>query len=497
MNDESIQVYLPPIVVAAACSSERQEKQDVNKLTTDIDTFVGGAVERQKIPGMTILATRNDSIIYSRAFGVRSLDTNEPMKITNVFHWASVSKTFVATAIMQLREEGKISLDEKITTYLPYFRQKDAFYKDITIRQMLNHTSGIGDVEDYEWDKPQHDDGALERFVRSVADDKMLFAPGTDFSYSNTAFETLGDVIAKVSGMSFEDYMRKNIFDPLEMNTSSFFYNEIPDSLRVNGHVWVAKPMTSDVYPYNRMHAPSSTLNSNVVEMSHYALAHLNRGEYKGNRILSDSSYNLLWTNSVNLEGKAKVGISWFIEDRHGVKMVSHSGGDTGFRSYFLLVPEKNIAVMMVSNYEAFRPIDFAYGVLDIILGEEPVAATRPIGLEFAEIMKEQGIEKAKEFYRMTSNDSTRRQYYRWDEDAFGHAGYTLLDKNMFNEAIELFKFNLEQFPTSGHAYAHLANAYLKAGNNDLAKLNFTRAAELVPDEEYYKEMLAKLSGKK
>ena len=485
------------LIITAACSSEGQQKQDVNKLTTEIDKYVGEAIERQKIPGMTILATRNDSIIYSRAFGVSSLDTSEPMKITNVFHWASVSKTFVATAIMQLREQGKINLDEKITTYLPYFKQKDAFYKDITLRQMLNHTSGIGDVEDYEWDKPQHDDAALERFVRSVADDKMLFAPGKDFSYSNTAFETLGDVIAKVSGVSFEDYMKRNIFEPLEMNASSFFYKDIPDSLRVSGHVWAMKPITSDVYPYNRMHAPSSTLNSNVVEMSHYAIAHLHRGEYKGKRILSDSSYNLLWTNSVNLEGKPKVGISWFMEDRHGVKTVSHSGGDTGFRSYFLLVPERNISVMMVSNYEAFRPIDFAYGVLDIILGEEPVTSTRQIGLEFAEIMKEQGIEKAKEFYRTTSSDSIQRRYYRWDEDAFGQAGYTLLDRNMFPEAIELFKFNLEQFPNSGQAYGHMANAYLRAGNNDLAKLNFTKAAELVPEEEYYKEELAKISRTK
>jgi hypothetical protein len=242
------------------------------------------------------------------------------------------------------------------------------------------------------------------------------------------------------------------------------------------------------------MHAPSSTLNSNVVEMSHYAIAHLHRGEYKGKRILSDSSYNLLWTNSVKLEGKPKVGISWFIEDRHGVKTVSHSGGDTGFRSYFLLVPERSIAVMMACNYEAFRPVDFAYGVLDIMLGEKPVTSTRAIGLEFAEVMKENGIESAKEFYKKTSSDSIQRQYYNWNEDSFSYAGYTALDMEKFAEAIELFKFNLEQFPNSGRAYGHLANAYLRAGDSDLAKVNFAKAAELTPEEEYYKEELAKLT---
>jgi CubicO group peptidase (beta-lactamase class C family) len=171
--------------------------------------------------------------------------------------------------------------------------------------------------------------------------DKMLFAPGKDMRYSNTAYEALGDVIAKVSGMSFETYVRKNILNPLEMCTTSFLYPEIPDSLRVNGHQWAGEPVVSKHYPYNRMHGPSSTLNSNVREMTHYGFAHLNRGVYKDKRILADSTYDLWWTNSVKMQGKSKIGLSWWLSERNGVELISHSGGDTGFRSLFLLVREK------------------------------------------------------------------------------------------------------------------------------------------------------------
>ena len=282
---------------------------------TKLNIYMQGIVDRQQIPGLTLAATRNDTVVYVGAFGFRNIDTKEPMKATYDFHWASVSKTFVATAIIQLVEKGKIKLDEKLITYLPYFKQKDDDYKLITIRQMLNHTSGIGDVEDYEWDKPQNDDGAPERFVRSLQNDKMLFKPGTDWSYSNTAYEILGVLITTVSGMPFESYVKENILAPLGMTNSSFIYPEIPDSLRVSGHLWAGKPIVSKIYPYNKIHAPSSTLNSNVLEMTHYAMANLHRGKYKNVQILADSSYNLLWTNSVNLKDKPAVGVSWFLNE--------------------------------------------------------------------------------------------------------------------------------------------------------------------------------------
>lgn len=464
-----------------------------------IDTYLQKVVDRQQIPGLTLAATRNDTTVYARAFGFRNVATHEPMKPSSIFHWASVSKTFVATAVMQLVEKGEIKLDEKVIAYIPYFKQKDENYKDITIRQMLNHTSGIGDVEDYEWDKPQNDEAAPERFVRSLENDNMLFGPGKDWSYSNTAFEILGVVITKVSGMPFEMYVKKNILKPLGMERSSFIYPEIPDSLRVMGHLWAAKPIVSKVYPYNKIHAPSSTLNSNVLEMTYYAMANLHHGKYKNIQILSDSSYNLLWTNSVNLKDKPAIGVSWFLNEHRGLKTVSHGGGDTGFRSFLLLVPEKNISVMVASNYELCRPGDIAHAILDLLLGEEPSEIKRQIGFAFAEMLTKEGIEKAKTFYKNANEDSTQHKYYLWKEDdgALTYPGYLLLHQGMLNEAFEVFKFNLEINPNSGNAYGHLGVAYARLGNTQLARLNLKKATELVPAEKYFEDQLKLLDEKK
>ena len=144
-----------------------------------------------------------------------SLKSTDAVTPRSLFHMASITKPFVATAVMQLVEKGRMRLDAPLTTYLPYFKMADPRAQTITIAQLLSHTSGMPDVYDYEWDKPQYDDGALERYVRSVQDRTLLFAPGERIQYSNMAYEILGDVVAKASGMTFEDYVRQNILEPL------------------------------------------------------------------------------------------------------------------------------------------------------------------------------------------------------------------------------------------------------------------------------------------
>ena len=181
-----------------------------------------------------------------------------------------------------------------------------------------------------------------------MATDEMLWAPGDGWRYSNKAFDALGDLIAKVSGSSFEEYVQTHILDPIGMQESSFIHPEIDEGLRTSGHVGVPARV-SDVYPYNRRHAPSSTLNSSVVQMVDWMLVNLGRGELKGRRILRPESYDLLWTDTTTAD--ARVGLSWFLSDYEGHSVVSHGGGDTGFRSYILLMPDDGIGVVIASNW--------------------------------------------------------------------------------------------------------------------------------------------------
>jgi CubicO group peptidase (beta-lactamase class C family) len=180
-----------------------QSNQDLKAiLEAKLQPFVQHVVASFGVAGLAIGIVKSGELVYTQGFGLRNLGTQEPVTPHSLFHLASVSKPFVATAIVQLVEQGKMALDAPIVTYLPYFRLKDPRYKDITVQQMLSHTSGMPDTVDYHWYAPEDDAEALERYVRSLADEELIAAPGEKYAYSNIAFEVLGDLIAKVSGQN-------------------------------------------------------------------------------------------------------------------------------------------------------------------------------------------------------------------------------------------------------------------------------------------------------
>jgi len=356
------------LILVISCSASKHEIERL--METKFEPISKNYMDDRNIPGFTIAVVKDNKIVYKKAFGVKNLETGEKMTTLSLFHQASLTKPFVATCIMQLVEKGEINLDDPVTKYLPYFKINDERYKTITIRQMVTHTSGMPDVMDYEWDKPVYDNGALERYVRNLTDKELIAAPGKIFRYSNMAFEVLGNLISKVSGLSFEEYVQQNILTPLNMKNSTLLKKEANKKLLTTPHVMEkGDVVVSKVYPYNRMHAPSSTMISNVEDMSRWAMANLNYGELEGKRILQTPTYDILWTKG---KGVAEpVGISWFIRDHNGLKTISHSGGDTGYGSYIMLVPEKSLGIVMAANYDQAPINNIVNAALEIALGED------------------------------------------------------------------------------------------------------------------------------
>jgi CubicO group peptidase (beta-lactamase class C family) len=337
-----------PTTISNGSDISRKLDQEIEHLFQESDS-----------PGLAVGVVKDQELIYARGFGVTNLKTGEEVTPQTLFHMASITKPFVATSIVQLLEQNKLSLDDRIVDYLPYFELKDERYATLTIRQFLTHSSGMPDVEDYRWDKPEYDEGALERYVRSLTDQELLFEPGEKFTYSNMAFEVLGDLIAKVSGQSFADYVKEHILQPLDMKDSSILVQDIDPVLLANGHVegWFGTTRVTKHYAYNRSHGPSSCLYSNVVDMSQWAIANMNSGELGGNRILDASSYELLWTPALEevrvADGNRPVhiGLSWFLSEIAGYRIVTHGGSDTGYRTNFVMYPDEGMAVIVLSNY--------------------------------------------------------------------------------------------------------------------------------------------------
>ena len=342
------------------------------KLDDNLSPFIQNVIRSHELPGLAIGVVADNEIVYARGWGVKRIETRDPVSMTTVFHMASISKPFVATAIAQLLEQGRVRLDAPVVTYLPYFKLDDDRYRDITVQQMLSHVSGMPDVTDYEWGTPQYDEGALERYVRSLSSKKLISEPGEKFAYSNMAFECLGDVIAKVSGMSFDDYVKRHILDPAGMAESSFLKPEHLPGNWAAPHVRVLTSLAWAGYPYNRMHGPSSTLHSSALEMCYWAIVNLNRGQFRGSRILSPSSYDLLWQPRAQAGEGRQVGLSWFLGEYRGEKTVEHGGGDIGFNTYFVMLPDKRAAVAVLCNLIPAPVEKIAHSALDILLGYEP-----------------------------------------------------------------------------------------------------------------------------
>lgn len=374
MTKRIIQILLILMTFAPAAFAQKERRVLIQ---TRLEPLIEKTMRENHVPGFAIGIVENGKVIYAKGFGVAKLGDDKPITPQSLFHMASVTKTFVATAIMQLVERGKINLDARVTEYLPYFRMKDERFAAITVRQMLGHISGMPDVEgdDYGWDKPEYDDGALERYVRSLSNLFLIAAPGEKYRYSNIAFEVLGDVIAKVSGMSFESYVQRNILKPLGMKHSTLLIREANRKLLTSPHVpGESGVIVSKVFPYNRAHAPSSTLYSNIDDMNHWAMANLNRGELNGKRILKASSYDLLWKPQADAGTIGKVGLSWFLQQKNGHQLVFHGGGDVGFISKIVLAPDDLFSVVVMSNFSPatskFRN-DIVDAAIDLMLGEK------------------------------------------------------------------------------------------------------------------------------
>ena len=171
-----------------------------DEIAETLRPIVQRAVEQSEAPGLAIAVLRDGRSVYRETIGALDLSSREPVTADTRFHLASVTKTFVATAVLQLAEQGRVDLDANPRRYLPYFQPADPRAEKVTIRQVLAHVSGLQKDDDTRFDNPDFDDGALERLVRESVSRPLDVAPGEKFGYSNLGYCVLGDIVAKVSG---------------------------------------------------------------------------------------------------------------------------------------------------------------------------------------------------------------------------------------------------------------------------------------------------------
>ena len=370
----------------AGCSRGSPPVPSLAGTEQELAAIVRDFADQHRLPGLAAGVWRRGEVILRIGVGNQDGPASPPINGETVFHLASVTKPFVATAVMQLVADGKLCLDCPLRNYLQYFSMQGPEADRITIRQLLTHTAGTGDTSNFGWTTPEYDDGAVERYVRSLASARLGFVPGSNWRYSNRGFDVLADAVAKVDGQPFETVIQRRILTPLGMDQSTLLMSDIDSARMALGHRRDGTAV--GYYPYNRRHAGSSTLHSTLDDMLRWAAANLGRGALGDQRILPASAYDELWRPHRDIRAtiaadtrragyvfpydSLAIGLSWFLPVDDGRQLVYHSGSDPGFASNVLLSPSEQIGVVVLINASGADPRALSRSLLDAARRNEP-----------------------------------------------------------------------------------------------------------------------------
>jgi CubicO group peptidase (beta-lactamase class C family) len=328
------------------------------------------------VAGVAVAVVRDQEVAW-RGFGVRDVGTREPVTPQTMFHLASVSEPFVATAVVSLAmgvpdapRDGAVDaahtfLGTPIIRWVPEFTLADGRHEEVTVRGLLSHTSGLPDVSDYGWHDPQLGDEALSDFARSLSGWRLQSEPGAELSYSNAGYELLGLVLSRATGTTFEEAVKNLVLAPLGMQLSTFLRAEVPASLTASPHVSMPLEVPEGHYPYTRRHAPSSTLHSNLVEMCRWMRAHFDPAA------LDPAMLHLMWRPAMHVgepPWEEDEGLGWEVGHYGGYRTLSHSGADPGFGCRFALVPERRIGAVVLANSNTVATGPICRVALDVAL---------------------------------------------------------------------------------------------------------------------------------
>ena len=341
---------------------------DKENLALQIDALMQ-EVYKDNEPGAAIIVTKDGKTVFRKGYGMANFEHNITIEPQMVFRLGSISKQFTAVCILMLYEQGKLDLQDDITKYIPDYPTQA--YK-ITIEHLLTHTSGIKSYTGMpEWLKMMRDDLTVEEMINLFKNQPMEFAPGTKWNYNNSGYFLLGAVIEKVSGMTYEEFLQKFIFEPLGMKDT---YYDNPSRIipgRVSGYKSAGEGFeNSDFISLTQPYAAGS-LASSVDDMAKWDAALYTE------KLVKQETLQKAWKSYQLSSGKLTgYGYGWAVMEFNGIKLISHGGGIPGFITEGLRLPEEKIYVSILTNLgDKLVPELLAFKIASLVAGkpyEEP-----------------------------------------------------------------------------------------------------------------------------
>ncbi len=347
-----------------------------------LDLWIEEQRSYHHLPGVAIGVVHDQELVWAKGYGSRDLATGAPVTPETVFRVGSITKLFTATAVMQLRDAGKLRLDDPVARHLPWFEVKSSFEgePEITVRHLLTHTSGLPREAAFpHW--TTHDFPTRDQVREALPGQDAIFAPATRYKYSNLGMSLLGEIVAAVSGQPWERYLEQHIFAPLGMSDSSGAPGDALRAKMTTAYLRRAADGSREIADYyeTRAIAPAANIVSSVADLARFAALQFAGGpHFGGEQILRASTLREMQRPHWIRDGwQSALGLGFRINRRQGKTVVGHGGWVAGHRSHLLTVPAEKIAVIALTNADDASPSLFSYRAYDV-LGAAIAEATAP-----------------------------------------------------------------------------------------------------------------------
>ncbi|MBT8401121.1 MAG: class A beta-lactamase-related serine hydrolase [Rhodothermia bacterium] len=491
-----ILVSTAAMLLVAAISTPSVAQSDYNGHAAAIEAAVPGYLENFLVPGAAVALIEGGEIVYEKGFGMADIAEGKRVTPSTGFNIGSISKTVAAWGVMRLVEEGRIELDAPVQRYLTRWQLPESEYDatGVTVRRLLSHTAGLS-LHGYPGFGPDDElptiEASLSGDTNGSDDVRLIMEPGSQWRYSGGGYTMLQLLVEEVTGRSFADYLLDAVLQPLGMTRSN--YTLTPEILAGSAEAY---DEFGEPTPNPRFTAQAAAgLHTTVHDLAIFAAAGLSqgRGHDPGRGVLKPETVKLMMTPAPASDSSYGLGygVSWF-ED--GKAVAGHGGANRGWHANFQIVPETGNGIAIVTNgsngWSVHRQIYCDW--VGLQTGRRPKC---PVSIRFPIVSKlhAEGVDAAVQHYK----DLKAKDFdsYNWNEWALNGIGYLLLGRERPEDALEIFKLNVAEYPEAWNPYDSLGEAYLAIGNEELAIANYEKSLELNPENENAAAVLKRLRG--
>lgn len=476
----SVVLSLVFTLVAFRIDSHAQDK--VSKIDELVETYY----DSRQFTG-AVLVAEGGKVIYKKGFGLANREWNIPNTPDTKFRLGSITKQFTSMLILQLVEQGKIDLEGKLSDYLPYYR-KDTGSR-VTVHHLLTHSSGIPSYTSIPnfFEDISRDPYPVKEFVEKYCSGDLEFEPGSKFLYNNSGYFLLGAIIEEITGKTYEETLKQRIFDPIGMKNSGYDRHDQIIPNRATGY-----SITFD----GCLNAPYLDMSLPYAAGSLYSTAedlYLWDQALYTEKLLPAKTKELLFTP--HIQG---YGYGWGIREKslpgseEKLTSISHGGGINGFNTLIERIIEGKHLIVLLNNTPRARLAQMSDAIIRILYDKPYDLPKKSIAETMYKTWKEKDLQSAIQQYETLKKE--KPEEYNFQETELNMLGYYLLEnKKKTEDAIEIFKLNLQVNPEYANGYDSLAEAYMISGNKDLAIKNYAKSLELDPQNTNAVEKLNEL----